>query len=113
MLGERRARRGFFAWRRADAITVGHDAWIGHGATVLPGVTVGDGAVVGAGAVITKDVAPYTIVVGVPARPIRERKTAERFQPVAWGDWDHARLRAALDDFRTLSAETFLEKYGG
>lgn len=107
---------GFFAMRRARRVTIGHDTWLGHGSTILPGVTVGDGAAVGAGAVVSKDVAPYTIVGGVPAKPIRERfdrKTAERYQALAWWDWDHARLRAALDDFRGLSAEAFLEKYEG
>jgi phosphonate metabolism protein (transferase hexapeptide repeat family) len=72
----------FFAARRAKKVFVGHDTWLGHGSTVLPGVTVGDGACVGSGAVVTKDVAPYTIVAGVPAKPIRERfdrKTAERY----------------------------------
>lgn len=106
----------FFAWRRANAVTIGHDTWLGHGATVLPGVTIGDGAVIGAGAVVSKDVVPYTIVGGVPARPIRERfpeALAERFRALAWWDWDHARLRAALDDFRKLSAEAFLEKHAG
>lgn len=106
----------FFAWRRSNAVRIGHDTWLGHGVTVLPGVTIGDGAVVGSGAVVTKDVAPYAIVAGVPARPIRERfdrRTAERYQALAWWDWDHARLRAALDDFRELSAEEFLEKHGG
>jgi phosphonate metabolism protein (transferase hexapeptide repeat family) len=106
----------FFAWRRANAVTIGHDTWLGHGVTILPGVTVGDGAVIGAGAVVSKDVAPYTIVGGVPARPIRPRfpgAIAERFQALAWWDWDHDRLRSALDDFRALSAEAFLEKHAG
>ncbi len=106
----------FFEWRRANAITIGHDVWIGHGATVLPGVNVGDGAVIGAGAVVSKDVAPYMIVGGVPAKPIRERftrKVAERMQALAWWDWDHAKLRASLDDFRKLEGEAFVEKYGG
>ena len=105
----------FFAWRRENRVTIGHDTWLGHGSTVLPGVTIGNGAVIGAGAVVSKDVAPYTIVGGVPARPIRERFTpdiAERFCALAWWDWEHARLRGALDDFRTLSAEAFLEKHG-
>lgn len=106
----------FFAARRVKKVRIGHDTWLGHGSTVLPGVTVGDGAAVGSGAVVTKDVAPYTIVAGVPAKPIRERfdrKIAERYQALAWWDWDHAKLRTALDDFRFLSAEAFLEKYGG
>lgn len=105
---------GFFEWRRGNRVIIGHDTWIGHGATVLPGVTVGDGAAIGAGAVVSKDVAPYTIVGGVPAKPIRDRfpqKTAERLQALAWWDWDHAALRAALDDFRTLDVEAFLEKH--
>lgn len=104
----------FFAARRARRVRVGHDTWIGHGVTVLPGVTVGDGAVVGAGAVVTKDVAPYTIVAGVPARPVRERfpvEIAQRLQALAWWDWSHSRLRAALDDFRNLDIQEFLDRH--
>jgi acetyltransferase-like isoleucine patch superfamily enzyme len=68
-------------------VIIGHDVWIGHGVIVLPGVTVGDGAVLAAGAVATKDVAPYTIVGGVPARLIRQRfprAIADRLQRIAW-----------------------------
>ena len=59
--------------RRADRVVIGNDVWIGHAVIVMPGVTVGDGAVLAAGAVVTRDVAPYTIVGGVPAKQIRER----------------------------------------
>ena len=105
----------FFAWRRDNAVVIGHDVWIGHGATITAGVAVGNGAVIGAGAVVTHDVAPYTIVAGVPARPLKPRYAegvGARMDALAWWDWPHATLRAALDDFRALSAEAFLEKYG-
>jgi phosphonate metabolism protein (transferase hexapeptide repeat family) len=103
-----------FDWRRRHAVTIGHDVWIGHGATVLPGVTVGNGAVIGAGAVVSKDVAPYAIVGGVPARLIRERfdaQTGARLDRLAWWDWSHERLRDALDDFRALTIDAFLTRY--
>ena len=106
----------FFAERRRQAVTIGHDVWIGHGATVLPGVRVGNGAVIGAGAVVSRDVAPYTIVGGVPARLIRERfprDLAGRMERLAWWDWSHEALFAALADFRSLSAEAFVERYAG
>jgi hypothetical protein len=63
----------FFAWRREHHCTIGHDVWLGHGAIVLPGRNIGTGAVIAAGAIVTKDVAPYTIVAGNPARPVRRR----------------------------------------
>ena len=105
-----------FAWRRAHRVTIGHDAWIGHGAIVLPGRRIGDGAVIAAGAVVTKDVAPYAIVAGNPARLIRARfpqGIAARLQALAWWDWPHDQLRAALRDFRVLSAEAFLDRHEG
>jgi phosphonate metabolism protein (transferase hexapeptide repeat family) len=104
----------FFDWRRDHAVTIGHDVWIGHGATILPGVTVGNGAVIGAGAVVSKDVAAWSIVGGVPAKLIRERfaaETGQRMEKLAWWDWSHAMLRDALDDFRALDAEAFLNRY--
>jgi phosphonate metabolism protein (transferase hexapeptide repeat family) len=104
----------FFDWRRRHAVAIGHDVWIGHAAIILPGRNVGNGAVVAAGAIVTKDVPPYAIVAGNPARPVRERFSrpiADRLQRLAWWDWSHERLRRALPDFRTLPVEQFLEKH--
>lgn len=104
----------FFAARAARRSTLGADCWIGHGAIIKPEVTVGIGAIVASGAVVTKDVAPFMIVAGCPAVPIRARFAApviDRLLALAWWTWDHARLRAALHDFRALRAEEFLERY--
>lgn len=104
----------FFAWRRAQLVTIGHDVWIGHGAVVLPGCSIGIGAVVGAAAVVTKDVEPYAVVVGNPARAVKRRfdeRSVERLLALAWWDWDHERLRKALPDFRTLGIEAFLTRH--
>lgn len=104
----------FFDWRRAHQVTLGHDVWIGHGAVILPGVCIGTGAVIAAGAVVSKDVGNYTIVAGVPAKPIR-RRFGERMEDalltIAWWDWPHDLLRRRLSDFRTLPIEMFVEKY--
>lgn len=112
-LGYRRRRYGldgcddtaFFDWRRAHRCRVGHDVWIGHAAMVMPGVRIGTGAVVGAGAVVTRDVLPYQIVAGVPARPIRMRfdpATVERLLAIAWWDWDRTTLEARFDELLDL-----------
>ena len=73
-------------------VTIGNDVWIGNNATILSGVTIGDGAVIGNGAVVTKDVDPYTIVGGVPARMIKRRQ----FLKIAWWDWPLEKLAAAI-----------------
>ncbi len=104
----------FFEWRRSHRVVIGHDVWLGHGVTVLPGVTIGTGAVVGAGAVVTRDVPDFTIVAGVPNTPIRERfpkPVQEALKAIAWWDWEHDRLAGALEDFRRLDAEAFVEKH--
>ncbi|WP_420405118.1 chloramphenicol acetyltransferase [Nisaea sp.] len=104
----------FFDWRRQHHCSIGHDVWIGHGATVLAGVNVGSGAVIAAGAVVSKDVAPYTIVGGVPSKEIKRRvdeATAEGLMELAWWDWPHELLAERIGDFRSLSAADFLAKY--
>jgi phosphonate metabolism protein (transferase hexapeptide repeat family) len=106
--------KAVFDWRRSRPVRVGHDTWIGHGAIVMKGVTIGDGAIIGAQSVVTKDVAPYAVVAGAPARFIKwrhPRDIADRLQALGWWDWTHEEIRAALPDFRSLSAEAFLERY--
>lgn len=106
----------FFEWRRAHRVTIGHDVWIGHGAIVLPGATIGTGAAIGAGAVVSRDIPPFAVAVGAPARPIRERFPAavqQGLMDLAWWDWEQERLREALADFRALGASEFIAKYRG
>jgi phosphonate metabolism protein (transferase hexapeptide repeat family) len=106
--------RDFFASRRADRVMVGNDCWIGHAAIILPGVSVGDGAVIAAGAVVSRDVRPYTIVGGVPARAIRARfpeAVAERLQRIAWWDWPDDLIFARMSDFRSEAIEQFCDRY--
>jgi phosphonate metabolism protein (transferase hexapeptide repeat family) len=104
----------FFQWRRDHRVIIAHDAWIGHGATLLPGVKVGLGAAVGAGAVVTKDVLPFTVVAGVPARVLRRRVSPEveaALLRIRWWDWPREKLAETLDDFRNLDASAFAAKY--
>lgn len=104
----------FFAARATRITRIGHDTWIGHGAIIKPGITIGNRAVVAAGALVTKDVAPYTIVAGLPATELRRRTPldlAARMDALAWWDWPHDVLGARLGDFRSLDVEAFLMKY--
>jgi hypothetical protein len=104
----------FFAHRKSRVAHIGHDTWIGHGAMIKPEVTLGHGAIVASGAVVTHDVAPYMIVAGIPAKPMRARfpeRVVEDLMALAWWDWSHDRLRDALEDFRALPVEAFIEKY--
>lgn len=104
----------FFDQRKEDRAVIGNDVWIGHGVIVLPGVKVGDGAVLAAGAVVTKDVQPYTIVGGIPAKFIRERFTraiAERLASIAWWNWPFETIMERLADFQSNDIEAFCERW--
>jgi phosphonate metabolism protein (transferase hexapeptide repeat family) len=106
--------RAFFGDRRAARVVIGNDCWIGHGAIILPNVSVGDGAVIAAGAVVSRNVPPYTIVGGVPARPIRKRfsdAVAERLRRIAWWDWPDEVIFKRLADFQSESIEQFCQRY--
>lgn len=84
------------AWDNKGDIVIGNDVWIGYEAVILSGVTIGDGAVIGSRAVVTKDVEPYTIVGGVPAKPIRKRfgeQTIEKLEKIGWWDWSEEQIR--------------------
>lgn len=84
------------AWDNRGDIVIGNDVWIGYEAVIMAGVTVGDGAIIGTRAVVTRDVAPYTIVGGIPAKPIRKRfaeDTIARLQEIRWWDWPAERIR--------------------
>ncbi len=83
------------AWDNKGDIVIGNDVWIGYEAIILAGVTIGDGAIIGTRAVVTKDVPPYTIVGGVPAKPIRKRFSDEIISSLLetrWWDWPEEKI---------------------
>ena len=87
------------AWDHKGDIIIGNDVWIGYEAVVLAGVTIGDGAVIGTRAVVTRDVPPYTIVGGVPAKPIRKRFSQESIElllALSWWDWPVEQIHQAM-----------------
>ena len=84
------------SWDNKGNIVIGNDVWIGFEAVVMQGVTIGDGAIVGARAVVTKDVPPYSIVGGVPAKPIRKRFSEEiisRLLKIKWWEWPDEKIK--------------------
>ena len=84
------------AWENKGDIVIGNDVWIGYEAVVMSGVKIGDGAIIGTRAVVTKNVPPYTVVGGVPAKQIRKRfddKTIEKLQSLEWWNWNEDKIK--------------------
>ncbi|EJF86361.1 hypothetical protein MCW_00257 [Cardidatus Bartonella washoeensis 085-0475] len=99
--------------RCAKRVIIGHDVWIGHGAVIMPGVEIGHGSIIGANAVITKDVLPYTVVAGVPAKRLRMRFSDTVIQcllEMAWWNWPLDKIYKALPDMQNLPIEVFIGK---
>src|SRR6202035_4147784 len=97
-------------------VKIGNDAYIGRGAMVLSGVTIGDGAVVGARAVVTRDVRPYAVVVGNPAREVRRRfsdEVVEALLRIRWWDWPDEVVAERVHELNGLSVEDFVSRYDG
>ena len=93
-------------------IIIGDDVWIGYEAVVLSGVTIGDGAVIGCRAVVTKDIPPYTIVGGVPAKPIRKRfdeETIKELQKIKWWDWPEEKIAGKIPAIQAGNLEELRE----
>ena len=100
------------AWDNKGDIVIGNDVWIGYEAVILSGVTIGDGAVIGARAVVTKDVPPYTVVGGVPARPIKKRcpqDTIDALLAIKWWDWTEERIAHHIGDIQAGNMENLIQ----
>lgn len=92
------------AWDNKGDIVIGNDVWIGYEAVILAGVTIGDGAVIGTRAVVTKDVPPYTIVGGIPAKPIKKRfpqETIDALLKIKWWDWDKKHIAQQISHLQS------------
>jgi acetyltransferase-like isoleucine patch superfamily enzyme len=97
--------------RTKGNVTIGSDVWIGMEAVILSGVSIGDGAVIGMRAVVTKDVPPYAIAAGNPARVVKMRfddKTIDRLLKIRWWEWDDGRIDRAVPHLLSTDVEAFL-----
>lgn len=96
------------AWDNKGDIVIGNDVWIGYDAVIMAGVRIGDGAIIGTRAVVTKDVEPYSIVGGVPAKEIRKRfapDVIERLKSIQWWNWSEEKIHRAIHIIRTGEIE--------
>jgi virginiamycin A acetyltransferase len=95
-------------------VVIGSDVWVANGATILSGVTVGNGAIIAANSVVTKDVSPYSIVAGNPAKVIRKRFSddiIEKLENIKWWDWPVEKIQSEAKNLQSDKIEEFLERY--
>lgn len=100
------------AWDNKGDIVIGNDVWIGFEAVILAGVKIGDGAIIGTRAVVTKDVPPYSIVGGIPAKVIRKRYSPdiiEQLLSLRWWDWTKDRIKRNLPFIMAGNIENMTE----
>lgn len=99
------------AWDNKGDIVIGNDVWIGYEAVIMAGVTIGDGAIIGTGAVVTKDIPPYTIVGGIPAKPIRKRfkqETIDILLKIKWWNWSDEKIYKHILDIQNGNIENLI-----
>lgn len=99
------------SWDNKGDIIIGNDVWIGYEALIMAGVTIGDGAIIGSRAVVTKDIPPYTIVGGVPARVIRKRyieETITTLLEIKWWDWSKEKIAQNIKAIQTGNLEQLI-----
>lgn len=97
------------AWDNKGDIVIGNDVWIGYEAVIMPGITIGDGAIIGTRAVVTKDVPPYAIVGGVPAKIIRKRFSEDiidKLLKLQWWHWEDEKVKQHLGDIMSGNIES-------
>ena len=99
------------AWDNKGDIVIGNDVWIGYGAVILSGVTIGDGAIIGTNALVTKDIPPYTIAGGIPAKPLKKRFSEEQISAlmkIKWWDWSEEEILKNLKFIKSGDTDSLI-----
>ncbi len=99
------------AWDNKGDIIIGNDVWIGYGAVILSGVTIGDGAIIGTNALVTKDIPPYTIAGGIPAKPLKKRFSEEKISAlmkIKWWDWSEEEILKNLKFIKSGDTDSLM-----
>ncbi|WP_443080088.1 CatB-related O-acetyltransferase [Tyzzerella sp. An114] len=99
------------AWDNKRDIVIGNDVWIGYEVVIMAGVTIGDGDIIGTGAVVTKDIPPYTIVGGIPVKPIRKRfkqETIDILLKIKWWNWSDEKIYKHILDIQNGNIENLI-----